>query len=145
MTSVPDSDAPAPRWDRDALRAGAGVVLICTIPCSVGASWAGDRDDAILSVLFNVGAVLGFVLGGGCAAWAQRLGLPLQHALVAAMGTYLAAQAVFIAIAIVRGNEINWFAALFGFTVVVCAGLVGGWLGGSLRSRGLVPSSERPR
>ena len=101
MSSTP-APPPVPanaRWDTLALRAGAMVSLVFAVPFSVAARWAADsRDDSGLALLLSLGAVVGFVLGAGCAAWVQRLDLPLSHALVTAIGTYAVAQVVFIVI-----------------------------------------------
>ncbi|MCU0261842.1 MAG: hypothetical protein MUE78_12550 [Ilumatobacteraceae bacterium] len=132
------------RWDVDALKAGAMVSLVFAIPFSIAARWAADsRDDTALATLLSLGAVFGFVVGGGCAAWVQRLGLPLSHGMVAAVGTYAAAQAVFIVVELVSGDEVSWFAALFNASVVAGAGLLGGFIGKRLRAKGFVPSHER--
>jgi uncharacterized membrane protein YfcA len=135
---------PGARWDPPALKAGAGVALVFAVPFSIAARWAADsRDDGALALVLSLGAVLGFVLGAGCAAWVQRLGLPLSHALVTAVATYVAAQAVFIVVRLLRGDDVNWFAAFFNLSVVTGAGLVGGLLGKRLRAKGFVPSVER--
>jgi len=137
-------------WDRDAIRAGALVALVFAIPFSVAGRVIADRDgDSTLLVWLNLGAVLGFVLGAGCAAWVQRVDSPLSHGLVTAIGTYVAAQAVFVAVRLVIGAEVRWFSVLFNLTVTLGAGLIGGLLGGRLRSRGILPraatnSSEGP-
>ncbi len=129
------------RWDVDALRAGGMVALVFAVPFSLAARWAADsRDDSSLALYLSVGAVLGFVLGSGCAAWVQRRDLPLSHGLATAIGTYSLAQAVFIMIRLARGSDVNWFAALFNLSVVAGAGLIGGMLGQRLRSRGFRPS-----
>lgn len=128
------------RWDIDALRAGAAVALVFAVPLSIGASWANDRDDGVLAFWLSVGAVLGFVLGAGCAAWVQRKELPLMHGLATAVGTYALAQTVFIVIKLFRGSDVNWFAALFNLSAMAGAGLVGGLLGKRLRDRGFRPS-----
>ncbi len=132
------------RWDVDALRAGGLVALVFAVPLSVAASWAAGRDDTALAIWLTVGAVLGFVLGSGCAAWVQRRDLPLTHALATAIGTYVLAQTVFIAVRVLRGGEVRWFAALFNLSVVAGAGLVGGFLGQRLRDRGFRPSGTEP-
>jgi uncharacterized membrane protein YfcA len=129
------------RWDVDALRAGAMVALVFAVPFSLAARWAADsRDDNALAFWLSIGAVFGFVLGAGCAAWVQRRDLPLSHGLVTAVGTYVVAQAVFIAIRLLRGDDVNWFAAFFNLSVVAAAGLIGGLLGRRLRSQGFRPS-----
>ena len=131
------------RWDWDAIRAGALVALVFAVPFSVAARWAADsRDDSTLAVLLSLGAVGGFVLGAGCAAWVQRVDTPLSHGIVTAVGTYLAAQTVFAVIRVARGDDVRWFAIMFNLTVVLVAGLVGGLLGQQLRSRGILPGSR---
>lgn len=136
----------ARRWDADALRAGASVALVFAVPFSLGARWAAEsRGDSTLALWLSIGAVIGFVIGAGCAAWVQRLDLPLTHALVTAIGTYSAAQAVFIVIRLLRGNDVDWFAALFNLSVVAGAGLIGGSLGRRLRAKGFRPSGSARR
>lgn len=128
------------RWDFDALRAGGLVALVFAVPFSIGATWAADRDDSALALWLSLGAVLGFVLGAGCAAWVQRRELPLSHGIATAVGTYAIAQAVFIAVKLARGSDVNWFASLFNLSVMGGAGLIGGLLGKRLRDRGFRPS-----
>ena len=131
------------RWDWDAIRAGASVALVFAVPFSIAARWAADsRDDSGLAVWLSLGAVLGFVLGAGCAAWVQRTGTPLSHGLVTALGTYLVAQAVFAVVRVLRGQDVRWFAIMFNLTVVLGAGFLGGLLGQVLRSRGVLPGSR---
>ena len=132
------------RWDLDALRAGGMVALVFAVPFSIGAKWASGRDDTALAVWLSIGAVLGFVLGAGCAAWVQRRDLPLTHGLATAIGTYTLAQLVFITIRLARGSDVRWFAALFNLSVVAAAGLIGGLLGKRLRDRGFRPSATEP-
>ena len=133
------------RWDVDALRAGGMVALVFAVPFSLAARWAADsRDDGALALWLSLGAVIGFVLGAGCAAWVQRRDLPLTHGLATAIGTYTIAQAVFIAIRLIRGSDVNWFAAFFNLSVVAAAGLVGGLMGQRLRSQGFRPSGGQP-
>ena len=129
------------RWDVPALKAGGMVALVFAVPFSIGSRWAADRDDSTLATFLALGAVLGFVLGAGCAAWVQRVGFPLSHGIVTAVGTYLLAQAVFVAIRLVRGSEIHWFALLFNLSVTLGAGLVGGVLGERLQAKGFRPRS----
>lgn len=133
-------DAVLPgRWDRQALIAGAMVCLVFAVPVTV----LGALVDG-LRVLSFFGAVFGFVVGSGCAAWVQRCGTPMSHALVTATGTYLAAQAVFVAIALVAGRDVNWFGVFFTLTLVLMAGLIGGFLGNRLQANGFRPSMLPP-
>jgi hypothetical protein len=132
------------RWDWDAIRAGAGVALVFAVPFSIGARWAADRSDpGALPIWLSLGAVLGFVLGAGCAAWVQRTGYPLAHGIVTAVGTYIVAQACFALVRLLRGDDVRWFAVMFNLTVVVGAGLVGGLLGQALRNRNVLPGDRR--
>jgi hypothetical protein len=127
-----------------ALRAGGSVSLVFAIPFSIAARIVADRDNSSgAASLLSLAALVGFVLGAGVAAWTQRLQLPLKHGLVCAIGTYVVAQAVFIAIRAVRGNDIRWLAAIFNLTAVAVAGLIGGALGGMMHRRGFYPSSSR--
>lgn len=130
--------------DWDALRAGGGVALVFAIPFSIAARLVADGDNSSGTAAFlSLAAVLGFVLGAGVAAWTQRLQLPLKHGIICAVGTYVVAQAVFIIIRAIRGNEISWLAAIFNLTAVAVAGLIGGAIGGMMHRRGFFPSSNR--
>ena len=134
------------RWDVDALRAGAGVSLVFAVPFAFASRWAADsRHDDTLALWFSIGALIGFVLGAGCAAWVQRVDFPLSHGLVTAIGTYVAAQAVFITIKLLRGGDVNWFASLFTLSAVTGAGLLGGLLGKQLHAKGVRPSGTEQR
>ena len=130
------------RLDWDAVRAGGLVCLVFAVPFSIAARWAADNDDSGLATGLVLVAVIGFLLGGGCAAWVQRKDSPLTHGIVTAALTYSAAQAVFIVVRLARGDDVQWFAVVFNLTVATFAGLLGGVLGQRLRSRGFVPGSR---
>lgn len=131
------------RWDGDAIRAGAMVALVFAIPLSVGASLAADNDHPGVATILVIGALIGFVIGAGSAAWAQRTGTPLSHGIVTASSTYLVAQTVFVVVRLVRGDDVRWFAIVFNLMAVVGAGLVGGLLGRRLQARGITPRHVR--
>lgn len=135
-------NVPNGRWDADALKAGAGVCLLLAVPLTLVAAFI-DSDSSGVNASFFFGAMVGFVIGAGCAAWIQRTGTPVSHGIVTAIGAYLAAQAVFVVIRLVRGDSINWFGVFFTLSLVTLAGLVGGLLGSRLQSQGFVPSSRR--
>jgi hypothetical protein len=130
------------RWDWPAVRMGAAVCVVFAVPVTVVAAVV---DGEALSALFFFAALFGFVLGSGCAAWVQRVGAPLSHALVTAGGTYLAAQAVFVVVRLLVADEVSWFRILFTLNLVLLAGLVGGFLGSRLLSKGIEPSIRRGR
>lgn len=120
------------------------MALVFAVPFSIAARWAADsRDDTGLALLLSLGALAGFLLGAGCAAWVQQVGFPLTHGLTAALSTYVAAQAVLIVIKLSRGGDVNWLAALFNASAVAGVGLLGGLLGGRLREKGLLPTGGR--
>lgn len=131
------------RWDLDAIRAGASVSLVFAVPFSIGARIAADDDNTGLATGLVLGAIVGFVLGAGCASWIQRKGTPLSHGMVTAGGTYLAAQAVFIIVRLVRSDTVTWFAVLFNLSFVLVAGVIGGILGQRLQATGFEPSGRR--
>jgi uncharacterized membrane protein YfcA len=132
------------RWDVEAIRAGALVSLLFAVPCSVAARLAADDDRSSLAIWLVVAAIVGFVIGAGCAAWQQRVGTPLSHGMVTAGGTYLVAQAVFVVVRLVRSESVNWFALLFNLSFVLLAGVVGGVLGQRLQASGFQPSRRDP-
>jgi hypothetical protein len=117
------------------------VALVFAIPFSIAARIVADGDgSAGAASLLSLAALIGFVLGAGVAAWAQQLRLPLKHGIICAVGTYVAAQTVFIIVRSIRGDEVRWLAAIFNLTAVAVAGLIGGGLGGMMHRRGLFPS-----
>ena len=133
----------AARWDLPALRAGALVSLVFAVPFQILAAIFVDEGDGGLGALLFFATAAGFVVGAGCAAWLQRVGAPLSHGIVAALVPYAAVQLVFILLALVIGDGVDPVAVAFTFTLTAAAGLAGGFLGGRLRARGVLPSIER--
>jgi hypothetical protein len=129
------------RWDTAALRAGAGVCLLIAVPLTVIAAIV-DSDDGGVQALFFFGAMAGFVVGGGCAAWVERRGTPISHSVVTTGGTYLATQALFVAIRVLSGRDVNWFGVFFTLGLVLLAGVIGGVLGARLQASGFTPSTR---
>lgn len=130
------------RWDLEAIRAGIGVCLLTAIPLTLVAGFV-DSDSSGINALFFFGAMLGFVLGSGCAAWMQQRGTPMTHGVVTALVAYVGAQSVFVVVRLIRGGDVNWFGVFFTLSLVVLAGLFGGLLGSQLQQRGIVPSTRR--
>lgn len=132
-------------WDVPALRAGAMVALVFGVPFSVAGSIVNSNNsDSPLAPWLALGALFGFLLGAGVAAWTQRKEMPLAHGIVCAVTTYVVAQAVFIVVKLIRGGEVRWMAAAFNLTAVLVVGLIGGMLGGMLHKRGVYPSTMKP-
>ncbi len=130
------------RWDIDALRAGVSVCVTLAVPFRILAAVVGS-DSGGLNALFFVLFVAFFMIGAGCAAWVQRTGTPLSHALVTAVGTYALVEFVFVLVRLWRGTPVPWFAIFFTMSVISVAGLIGGVLGSRLQAQGFVPSSRR--
>lgn len=130
------------RFDRAALRSGAGVCLVFAVPFSVLATLAASADNTGLAVVLVLCALGGFVVGSGVAAWVQDRGMPLAHAVTTASTTYLATQAIFIILRLVTGRDVRWFAALFNLAPVLFAGVIGGLLGTFLQRHGFRPSTR---
>ena len=145
MTPMSDDDrgaktepVAAKRWDVDALRSGALICLVVAVPFTL----LGLVSDGARVISF-FGAVIGFIIGSGSAAWAQRCGTPLSHALVTAIGTYVVAQTVFVILRLATDRTVNWFGVFFTLSIVSFAGIVGGFLGSRMQAKGFVPSSRR--
>lgn len=133
----------AQNLDFAALRQGGAIALVVGVPCAIGSSvMANNHSDSFFVALLWLGAVAGFVVGAGVAAWMQRKGTPLIHGLVCAGGTYVAAQLVFTIVRLSRGREVHWLGLFFTFTVVLFAGIIGGGLGSMMQRRGITPSSR---
>lgn len=140
--SLGPMSASSSRWDRQAILSGIGVCLILAVPMTLIAAVV-DSDDAGTNAFFFFTAVLGFILGTGCAAWVQDRGTPLSHAVLTGLAAYFGAQFVFVTIALLRGADVNWFGIFFTFSLVVLSGVIGGILGSRLQARGFVPSSRK--
>jgi hypothetical protein len=143
--SPPVVSTASRRWDFTAIRAGAVISLVFAVPLAIGARIAADGDHDGVAVSLSIGATIGFLIGAGCAAWIQRAGTPLSHGMVTAGGTYIITQAVFIAVRLIRGEDVRWFGTVFTFTIVLFAGLVGGLLGRHLQASGFQPSAKAER
>lgn len=128
------------RFDIDAVRAGGMVALVFAVPITVIASVV-DSDSSSTNALFFFGAMVGFFLGAGCAAWVQRLGTPLTHGITTALITFVVPQIIIVIVRLVSGGSVNLFNVFLLSPFVVGAGLFGGITGGFLRSRGFVPST----
>lgn len=128
------------RWDLDAIKAGVGVCLVFAVPLQVLALLV---DDVGATTLLRLGALFGFLLGAGVAAWVQQRGLPLAHGLITALGTFAALQSLFILGRAITGNDLRLTAFVTNLPLAAGAGLFGGFLGLWLQSRGVVPSIRR--
>lgn len=129
------------RWDVDAIKAGAGVCVAFAVPLQVIAALLGN--DSGLATLLRIGALVGFLLGAGVAAWVEQRGLPLSHGLVTALATFAVVQLGFILARAIAGNELRLGAAIANVAPVLGVGLFGGFLGRRLQRHGIQPSIIR--
>lgn len=133
------------RWDWVAMRAGASVALVFAVPLSILARIVADnaddsgKDGSALATLLALGALLGFFLGAGVAAWYQQRGTPLSHGLVTATGTFVIAQAVLLLVKMARGGDINWLGIMFNLTATAVVGVLGGLAGSVMTRQGIRP------
>jgi len=138
------SSSAAGNWDRAAIRAGIGVCLLLAIPLTLIAAVV-DSESTGLNAFFFFGAMFGFVVGAGCAAWVQQKGTPLSHGVTTALVAYVAAQGSFLVIRLLRDQSINWFGVFFTLSLVIVAGVLGGLLASRLQARGITPSTRASR
>lgn len=138
--SVVDSDATG-RWDRQALRAGASVAVTFAVPLQIVALALGS--DSALAALARIGALAGFLVGAGVAAWVQQRRMPLTHGLACALGAFAVVQVAFIIGRAVAGTELRLGAAVANLAPVLGVGLLGGFLGSRLQRSGLQPRIVR--
>lgn len=129
------------RWDVQALRAGASVAVTFAVPLQILALALGS--DSALATLARLGALTGFLVGAGVAAWVQQRRLPLSHGLVCALGTFAAVQVAFIIGRGVVGADLRLGAAVANLAPVLGVGLIGGFLGSRLQRAGLQPRIVR--
>lgn len=119
------------RWDIDALKAGASVMLMFALPATLIARFVLDNQDGTSSwtPLLSLIAVLGFILGAGVAAWQQRRNTPLVHGVVASTGTHLVVQAAIVLTKLVIGADVRYSRVLTSISFALVAGVLGSLLG----------------
>lgn len=129
------------RWDVPAIVSGGAVSLVVGLGATGAATFfdSGSPARTLLLVVFFGG----FLFGAALAGWAQRLRLPVSHGIVAAAGTYLITDAVFVVARLVRGRDVNWLGIVLKLTLMIGLGAFGGMIASILRRRGFVPSTER--
>ncbi len=132
------SAADPGRWDFAAIREGASVIGAVAVPLAVIGRLAFDEGEsnALASLLAMVTLTM-FVIGAGVAAWRQSKGTPLSHGLVTSVGMFIVVQLIFAVIRLLGGNSLNVGRIMVSLTLTVLAGLIGGFLGSFLQSRGI--------
>jgi len=129
------------RWDWTAIRAGGSVALVFAVPLSIAARVLADGDeDNSIATLLAIGALVGFFLGAGVAAWYQQRNTPLSHGVVTATGTFVVAQAVLLVVRLIRGGEVNWLGIVFNLTMTAVVGVLGGLVANAMLRQGARPN-----
>ena len=126
------------RWDFSAIKQGASVIGTIAVPLAVIGRLAFDegKSSSLASLLAMVTLAM-FVIGAGVAAWQQTRGTPLSHGLVTAVGMFIVVQAIFAVIRVLGGHSLNFGRIMVSLTLTALAGLIGGFLGSFLQSRGI--------
>jgi hypothetical protein len=125
-------------WDTGALRDGIGVAALGAVPFGVIGRLVLDdgRHDDLLGA-FALLVLVALVLGGGVAAWRQRLGRPLSHGIATALATFAAVQLVGLVRRTAAGDEIRWGRIVSSALLSLIAGTIGGLLGSLLQRQGM--------
>lgn len=125
------SSRDASRWDTAALRAGASVMLMFSLPATLIARFVLDTRESSSSwtPLLSLVAVLGFVLGAGVAAWQQQKNTPFSHGVVASTGTHVAVQTIIVVTKLIIGSDVRFSRVLTSVSFALVAGVVGSLLG----------------
>jgi hypothetical protein len=132
----------AAKFDRRALREGAMVCVLFAVPATIIARvFFDDKAGSGWSGLLSFIAFVGFVIGAGQAAWRQQLGTPLTHGILTTVGVYLIVQGAIVIGKAIAGSDIHWIRIIFGISLTLFAGFVGGMLGSSMNKTGLRPRS----
>ncbi len=126
------------RWDISAIKQGASVIGTIAVPLAVVGRLAFDEgESSSLASLLAMVTLAMFVIGAGVAAWQQNKGTPLSHGLVTAIGMFIVVQVIFAIIRVLGGNSLNLGRIMVSLTLTALAGLLGGFLGSFLQSRGI--------
>lgn len=131
--------------DGFAVRAGVITTVVLAVPLGLGAALLADADNRQLALAANLGVLVIFVLGSGLAAWVQRRQMPIAHGLVSAVASYAIVAVVSFVVSAFSGSGWSILRQALLMTIAAGCGLLGGMIGGILRSRGAVPSSDRLR
>ena len=126
------------RWDFSAIKQGASVIGSIAVPLAVIGRLAFDEgESSSLASLLAMVTLAMFVIGAGVAAWQQTKGTPLSHGMVTAVGMFIVVQVIFALIRVLGGHSLNFGRIMVSLTLTALAGLIGGFLGSFLQSRGI--------
>ena len=141
MASHQPTPVPIGRIDRQALRDGASVTLLFSIPPTLVARFVLDNSDSTSgwAPLLSLIAIFGFVMGAGIAAWRQSTRAPMLHSVLAGSGVFVAAQAAFLVIRVATNGDVRIMRIVSSFSLSLIASVIGGLLGNYLQKSGIKP------
>jgi len=85
-------------------------------------------------VLFALATMFGLLEGAAYAATHQRLGTPLLHGIVVAVGVFVVVQAAGLARRRLAGDDLHWSLVISSLVLSAFVGMLGGLMAGWLRS-----------
>ncbi|MCH7790408.1 MAG: hypothetical protein IH940_13355 [Acidobacteria bacterium] len=114
--------------------AGALTAGVIAVPSAVLSRALGvDEDSALMPLFFGI-ILVGFILGGSLAARSARA-LPLTHAGLAALTTFMVVQTIGIVRRLLSGDGVEVAAMAFAGFLSLSAGILGGLVALRLRDR----------
>lgn len=136
-----ESRSGSGRLDRNALREGASVTLLFSIPPTLVARFVLDNSDkpSGWAPLLSLVAISGFVMGAGVAAWRQTTRTPMLHAVLAGAGVFVVAQSVFLVVRAATNGDIRPMRIATSFSLSLVTSVIGGLLGNYLQKSGIKP------
>ena len=141
MASHQPTPARHGRIDRQALREGASVTLLFSLPPTLIARFILDNSESTSgwAPLLSLIAIFGFVMGAGVAAWRQTKHTPMLHSVLAGSGVFVVAQAAFLILRVATNGDVRVMRIVSSFSLSLIASVIGGMLGNYLQKSGIRP------
>ena len=129
------------RIDRIALKQGASVTLLFSVPPTLVARFVLDNSDkpSGWAPLLSLVAISGFVMGAGVASWRQTTRTPMLHAVLAGAGVFVVAQAAFLLVRVATNGDVRPMRIATSFSLSLVTSVIGGLLGNYLQKSGVKP------
>jgi hypothetical protein len=115
------------RFDLTAVSRGIGLAALVAVPVGLYAASLDSSSSALIPLSLVV--FLALVAGAAAAAEGQRLGFPLAHGIVAAVGAVLVAQVFGIVRRLITGDDIRPGRIVSNILLGLIAGTIGGLIG----------------
>ena len=123
-----------------AIRAGAAVCLVVTVPAAVAQAILADGDGGEQSnwVYLTLSAIVVAYLVGGAVAGRTATAAPMINGAAATVAAFAVVQLVAAVIRVAGGNGINPLALVFNVLLAASIGTVGAGIGNCLSNRSKV-------